>query len=75
MKSFAPDIRTLVTSGYQLDEVKRSFFSEGPVDFIMKPFNAEDLIKKVQELLSIDSVQDSHIKKDVAPLKNRFDTY
>jgi two-component system, cell cycle sensor histidine kinase and response regulator CckA len=46
-----PELKVLFISGYTSDEVVRRGVSRGDVAFIQKPFTAEDLMRKVREVL------------------------
>jgi CheY-like chemotaxis protein len=46
-----PDLKVLFISGYTNDEILRRGISRQEAAFIQKPFTAEDLMKKVREVL------------------------
>jgi two-component system, cell cycle sensor histidine kinase and response regulator CckA len=46
-----PGIKVLYVSGYTPDEVVRRGVSRKEAAFIQKPFNTDDLMKKVREVL------------------------
>jgi CheY-like chemotaxis protein len=46
-----PDMKVLFISGYTNDEILRRGISRQEAAFIQKPFTAEDLMRKVRELL------------------------
>lgn len=49
---YRPDVPILYMSGYTTDEVLREHGEHPPgLDFLQKPFEIEDLVKKVRELL------------------------
>jgi two-component system cell cycle sensor histidine kinase/response regulator CckA len=48
-----PDIKILFVSGYTSDEVVRRGISRQELAFIRKPFTAEDLMRKVREVLDL----------------------
>jgi CheY-like chemotaxis protein len=46
-----PDLRVLYVSGYTNDEVVRRGVTQKEASFIQKPFSAEELMRKVREVL------------------------
>ncbi len=51
-----PELRVLYISGYTSDEIMRRGVGGSDVAFIQKPFTAEDLMRKVREILESKSV-------------------
>lgn len=49
-----PKVRVLFTSGYTDDAIVRHGIIEDDANFIQKPFNLDDLARKVRELLDTD---------------------
>ncbi|MCG8588282.1 MAG: response regulator [Proteobacteria bacterium] len=47
----APEVKVILSSGYDELEATRRFVSEGLAGFIQKPYDAEQLASKVQEIL------------------------
>jgi YesN/AraC family two-component response regulator len=48
-----PDARVLYVSGYTNDEVVRRGVTQKDAAFIQKPFSAEELMRKVREVLDL----------------------
>jgi DNA-binding response OmpR family regulator len=46
-----PRIKILFSSGYTMDIIKAKEWAESGFDFIHKPFQPTDLLKKVREVL------------------------
>jgi len=51
LRSIRPDIRVLISSGYNEQEVSRSFIDEKPFGYIQKPYDKQTLLAKVREVL------------------------
>lgn len=51
MKQINPDIRALLTSGFMEDELLSSSREKGIRGFVQKPYSAEELSRKVKEIL------------------------
>ena len=51
IRKIIPGMKILLASGYAMDVVKARELSEAGVDFISKPFQPKDLLKKVREIL------------------------
>lgn len=51
LRSICPDLRVLLSSGYSLAGQANEIFKQGCRGFIQKPFNLENLSKKVREAL------------------------
>ena len=54
LKSFDPDVRVLLSSGYSLDGEAENIMSRGCDGFIQKPFRIEDLSESINALLHRD---------------------
>jgi|GEM_PF-2497196 len=52
MRRINPEVRAILASGYLDDKVKVDLYKEGIKDFIQKPYRAEEIISKVNELMS-----------------------
>jgi DNA-binding NtrC family response regulator len=48
-----PDLRVLYISGYTNDEIVRRGVKQSDASFIQKPFSAEELMRKVREVLDL----------------------
>jgi two-component system cell cycle sensor histidine kinase/response regulator CckA len=59
-----PDLKVLFISGYTNDEVVRRGVSHKDMPFIQKPFTAEDLMRKVREVLDGESVSGNSKKRE-----------
>lgn len=46
-----PDLRVVLTSGYNEQDVTSRFEGDGPSGFLKKPFRSKDLIRKVNQVL------------------------
>ena len=51
MKAINPDVKVILSSGYTLDGQAAGIMKQGCKAFMQKPFNMEDLSKKVREVL------------------------
>jgi len=51
MRSIAPHVRVILSSGYDEDETVARLSREGPISFIAKPYQRADLLAKIRELL------------------------
>ena len=51
LKAINPDIRVLLSSGYSIDGQANEILERGCDGFIQKPFNMEDLSRKIREIL------------------------
>ncbi len=51
LKSLRDDVRVLLSSGYDEQEVTQKFEGPGPAGFIQKPYRPSDLLAKVQDVL------------------------
>ena len=51
LKAINPDIKVLLSSGYNIDGLAKTILAKGCDGFIQKPFSLEDLSKKLRELL------------------------
>lgn len=52
LKMMMPDVRIIFMSGYIEPEVKAEIFEAGIKEFLPKPFSAEELLEKVQRVLT-----------------------
>ena len=48
-----PDLKVLYLSGYTNDEIVRRGVKQNEASFIQKPFSAEELMRKVREILDL----------------------
>lgn len=53
LKALAPTVRVLLVSGYSLDGDARAILAEGAAGFIQKPFQRDELLRKLAELLVV----------------------
>ena len=51
LRRLNPDLRVLLSSGYNEQDAVSRFTGKGPADFIQKPYRALDLIERVQGLI------------------------
>jgi DNA-binding NtrC family response regulator len=51
LKTLAPSIRVLLSSGYSLNSQATQIMKRGCKGFIQKPFNIEQISKKIREIL------------------------
>jgi CheY-like chemotaxis protein len=51
LKSLRDDVRVLLSSGYDEQEVTQKFEGPGPAGFIQKPYRPSDLLAKIQDVL------------------------
>ncbi|HHX77493.1 MAG TPA: response regulator [Firmicutes bacterium] len=51
IRKFAPDLKAIVTSGYNNDPVMADYKNYGFDDFIIKPFNVEELKQVLRKVL------------------------
>ncbi len=51
MKAINPDVRVILSSGYTLDGQAAGIMKQGCKAFMQKPFNMDDLSKKIREVL------------------------
>jgi CheY-like chemotaxis protein len=51
MREINPKIRSILSSGYSIDNPAQEALNEGVVSFIQKPFNMDELSEKVAEAL------------------------
>ena len=54
LRQLDPHIPVILSSGYSEDETKKAIADQGPAIFLPKPYNFEELIAKVEELLRLD---------------------
>jgi len=47
-----PNVKVIMTSGYNEQDVINRFVGKGLAGFVQKPYNASDLLTKVEEVLS-----------------------
>jgi len=47
-----PDIKVILSSGYNEQDATRQFIGKGLAGFIQKPYVARELVKKIQEVFS-----------------------
>ncbi|MBN2736301.1 MAG: PAS domain S-box protein [Spirochaetales bacterium] len=52
LKKIDPSVRVLLSSGYSINEEAQTLLEEGALGFIQKPFNLEQIQKKIQSILS-----------------------
>ncbi|MCB1052417.1 MAG: response regulator, partial [Acidobacteria bacterium] len=52
LQSVAPEVRVVVSSGYQQSEAMDQFPSKGPVCFVQKPFRMQTLIQTVKDCVN-----------------------
>ncbi|MDP8223827.1 MAG: PAS domain S-box protein [Candidatus Lernaella stagnicola] len=65
---FRPDLRVLFMSGYTAEVIARHGVLEEGVAFIEKPFNVDDLAKKVREVLDTVARPDRFATEEEAPV-------
>ncbi len=51
LKIIDPEVKVVLSSGYEEAEVSRHFVGKGLVGFLQKPYNMSRLVHKVQEYL------------------------
>ena len=51
LKEMQPELKCLFMSGYTADVIARQDLSEENLNFLAKPFNSEELTRKVREVL------------------------
>lgn len=51
LKKINPEVRVLLTSGYNYDEDAAKIIERGANGFIQKPFGVKELAKKIREIL------------------------
>lgn len=59
LRKWMPDVRVLFMSGYTDDTVVRHGLLEAEVAFLQKPFSAQELARKVRDVLSIPEPEGS----------------
>ncbi len=52
LKAINPDVKVLLSSGYEMTEQVQEILDLGCSGFIHKPFSIDDLSRKIEELLS-----------------------
>jgi CheY-like chemotaxis protein len=52
IKRIDPKVKVLLSSGYSIDGQATKILNRGCEGFIQKPFNMEDLSKKIREVLN-----------------------
>jgi two-component system cell cycle sensor histidine kinase/response regulator CckA len=52
IKRIDPKVKVLLSSGYSIDGQATEILNRGCEGFIQKPFNMEDLSKKIREVLN-----------------------
>ena len=52
LKEINPGIKALLASGYDIDYQGRDIMKRGCNDFIQKPFNLNELLEKIREILT-----------------------
>lgn len=52
MRELKPDVRVIVTTGYLDVDAKTQKFGDGASDFILKPYEAHDLLLSIEKVLS-----------------------
>lgn len=53
LRQLDPHIPVILSSGYSEDETKKAIADQGPAIFLPKPYNFEELIAKIEELLRL----------------------
>ena len=53
MKRIKPDVKVILSSGYNEQEVTQRLADKGLAGFIQKPYTLEELRKKLNDLLRI----------------------
>jgi len=51
IKKIAPDVKVILTSGFDESEASKRFNFNGTTSFLQKPYNMYHLVKKVRECL------------------------
>jgi two-component system, cell cycle sensor histidine kinase and response regulator CckA len=51
LREMKPDVKVLLSSGYNEQDVVSQFAGRSPAGFIQKPYTSEELVKKVREVL------------------------
>ena len=51
IKKIDPDVKIIISSGYDDFDTDSSFFSQGETDFLQKPYKMNHLVNKVREYL------------------------
>lgn len=58
LRQIDPHVPVILSSGYSEDETKRAIADQGPAIFLPKPYNFDELINKVEELLNMGQNKD-----------------
>ncbi|MFZ0546936.1 MAG: response regulator, partial [Candidatus Promineifilaceae bacterium] len=51
LQKFVPHLKFLVITGYPLNDQVRELLEKGDIDWIQKPFQAEELAKKIEKMM------------------------
>lgn len=60
MKESRPDVRAIVASGYLEPTIRSEMLKAGVIDTIQKPYDFNDLLSKIREVIGPQPVADDH---------------
>lgn len=60
MKASRPDVRAIVASGYLEPTIRSEMLKAGVIDTIQKPYDFNDLLAKIREVIGSREVPDDH---------------
>jgi len=60
MKASRPDVRAIVASGYLEPTMRSEMLKAGVIDTIQKPYDFNDLLAKIREVIRPQAVADDH---------------
>ncbi len=52
LKELDPEVKVILSSGYDIDQKIKEVLNQGAVDFIQKPYHIETLLNKVRKHIS-----------------------
>ncbi|NQV51453.1 MAG: PAS domain-containing protein [Candidatus Marinimicrobia bacterium] len=58
IRALKPDIRVILSSGYNEDDATQQFVGKGLAGFIQKPYVSKDLLKKIKEVMGTSKAID-----------------
>lgn len=53
IKKFSPSIKTIMVTGYQSTDIAQETIKSGAVDYVIKPFAKDEILKKVKHALQL----------------------
>jgi two-component system cell cycle sensor histidine kinase/response regulator CckA len=53
LKAMNPDVRVMLSSGYSINNRVRNLIDRGCNGFIQKPYNIENLSRKIREIMNV----------------------